>query len=212
VRRAAALAINRSALAAVWDQAPTDQLLPPMFPSFRDRQLYSLTSDLDKAAALTKGRHETAVMAIQSGCDPCSEEAEGVRAQLGQVGIRVAIKEYENAFEAASKPGAKIDILDSGIQLDYPDSASFLVRMFNDAMPPSWMSPEVRRAVGKLAGLAGADRQSVAAAVADRLAADAVPVIAYGNLVQGELLAPSVGCRVFPPFSPGVDLAALCRS
>jgi class 3 adenylate cyclase/ABC-type transport system substrate-binding protein len=212
LRRGAALAINRSALAAVWDQAPTDQLLPPMFPSFRDRQLYSLTSDLDKAAALTKGRQATAVMAIYSGCDPCSQEAEAVRAQLGQVGIRVRIKEYDDAFGAASKPGTRIDILDSGIQLDYPDSASFLVRMFNDAMPPSWLSPEVRREAGKLARLSGGNRQPVAAAVADRLAADAVPVIAYGNLVQGELLAPSVGCRVYPPFSPGVDLAALCRT
>jgi peptide/nickel transport system substrate-binding protein len=213
MRRAAALAINRAALAAIWGQVPTDQLLPPMFPGFRDRELYSLgTPDLDKAAALTKGRRATAVMAIYSGCDPCSQEAEAVQAELDRIGIRVRIKEYENAFDAARKPGAKIDILDSGFQLDYADSASFLVRMFSDATPPSWLTAEVRRDVDKVARLSGSDRQSVAAAVADRLAAHAVPVIAYGNLVQGELLAPSVGCRVFPPFSPGVDLAALCRS
>jgi hypothetical protein len=38
-----------------------------------------------------------------------------------------------------------------------------------------------------------------------------LPVIPYGNRVQGELFAPSAGCRVFPPTSGGVDLAALCR-
>ena len=37
VRRAAALAIDREAIAAIWGNAPTDQFLPPVMPGFEDR-------------------------------------------------------------------------------------------------------------------------------------------------------------------------------
>jgi ABC-type oligopeptide transport system substrate-binding subunit len=168
--------------------------------------------DLDRASALMKGRRPTVVMAIYKDCAPCSQEAEAVRAELGRSGIRVRIKEYENAFDAANKPGARIDMLDSEIELDYPDSASFLVRMFRDGTPASWLTAGLRRAVDRLARLSGIERQSAAATLADQLAVGAVPVIPYGNQVQGEFFATDLACRVFPPFSEGVDLAALCRS
>jgi hypothetical protein len=59
--------------------------------------------------------------------------------------------------------------------------------------------------------LTGNERWSAAGRLADRLAAHDVPLIAYGNRVEGEFFASTVGCRVFPPASYGVDLAALCR-
>jgi peptide/nickel transport system substrate-binding protein len=212
LRRAAALALNRAALAAVWGQAPTDQLLPPSFPAFEDRPLYPLTTpDLNRAAALAKGRPATAVMAVYSGCDPCARTAEAVKAQLAEIGVRVRIKEYEDAFDVASKPGAGIDIFDSATQVDFPDSATFLSRALLQDTPRGWLSAEVRRDVEDVARLTGERRQSAAASLSERLATGPVPVVAYGNWVQGELFAPSVGCRVFPPFGYGVDLAALCK-
>ena len=33
---------------------------------------------------------------------------------------------------------------------------------------------------------------------------------AFANQVNGQFLSPRLGCRVFPPFGYGVDLAALC--
>jgi hypothetical protein len=39
---------------------------------------------------------------------------------------------------------------------------------------------------------------------------EAVSVFPYGYEVQGEFFSPDLGCRVFPPFGYGVDLAALC--
>jgi hypothetical protein len=80
------------------------------------------------------------------------------------------------------------------------------------ATPTSWLSPEMRHKVESLDRLSGAERQSVAAALADRLARDSVPAIAYGFNVQGEFFASTVGCCIFPPLSFGVDLAALCRN
>jgi hypothetical protein len=150
-------------------------------------------------------------MATFSSCDPCAQAAEVVRAQLGRIGIRVKIKKYEDAFGAASKPGTGIDIFDSGTQVDFPDSATFLSRALLQDTPRRWLSAEVLRDVEEVARLTGERRQSAAATLSDRLAIGLVPVVAYGNWVQGELFAPSAGCRVFPPFGYGVDLAALCK-
>jgi hypothetical protein len=83
--------------------------------------------------------------------------------------------------------------------------------VFFYVLPPPWRSAEVSHAVERLSRLWGTERQSAAAALADRLVVHDVPVIPYGNRVNGEFFAPSLGCRVFPPPSGGVDLAALCR-
>jgi hypothetical protein len=53
-------------------------------------------------------------------------------------------------------------------------------------------------------------RQAPAAALADRLATDDVPVAAVGISVIGEFFSPRLGCLTFPSFGYGVDLAALC--
>jgi hypothetical protein len=79
------------------------------------------------------------------------------------------------------------------------------------SVPARWLAPSVRRAVERVNRLSGSERQAAAGALADRLLEHYVPLVAIGNRAQGELLAPTVGCRVFPPTGRGVDLAALCK-
>jgi DNA-binding SARP family transcriptional activator/ABC-type transport system substrate-binding protein len=215
IRRAAALAVDRAAVAAVWHQVPSDQLLPPGFPGFHERHLYPLGPGnrgraLRKAAALMNGRRHNVVMAIQANCDECLQEGRLVRAELGRIGLRVKLKAFPYPDAAAAKPGAKIDIFDQGLW-GYPDGAAFLQGVFFYSMPPSWLAAHLRHAVERVSRLSGTERSAAAAALADRLVVRDVPVIPYGNRVQGEFFAPSLGCRVFPPFSGGVDLAALCQ-
>jgi hypothetical protein len=78
-------------------------------------------------------------------------------------------------------------------------------------MPRGWVRADVQRAVESIALLRGRRRQSAAAALADRLVAEDIAVIAWGNLVQGEFFSPRLGCKVFPPMGYGVDLASLCH-
>src|SRR5205823_1467831 len=120
-------------------------------------------------------------------------------------GLRVKLEAFEDTGTAARKPGAKIDMLDNGL-FGGPDGAAFLRDVFSVVTPPSWLAPEVRRAVERVGRLSGSERQSAAAALADRLVARDVPAIPYGNRVNGEFLAPSLGCRVLAPLSGGVDL------
>jgi len=157
------------------------------------------------------GRRITAVMAIFKDCAPCSRVANELKAQLGPIGIRVAVTVHDNAFTAAERPGASIDILDTGVyDFPYPDSAGWLEQLLVTISPPGWVPADAALDVSSATRLRGPRRQTEAAALARRLTTSVVPVVPYGATVQGELLAPSLGCRIFPPFGYGVDLAALC--
>jgi serine/threonine protein kinase/ABC-type oligopeptide transport system substrate-binding subunit len=211
VRRAAALAIDRAALSAVEGVVPTDQLLPASFPAYHNRHLYPLSPDPARAAALMRGRRVDAVMAFSSDCEPCVLEARTIRSALSRIGIQVNVRQYPNPLAAAAKPGARIDLLLSRTQLDYPDSASFLRRLVFADTPRGWVRADVRRAVEDVGRLRGDRRQSAAAALADRFVTKDIAMIAWGNLVQGEFFSRRLGCKVFPPMGYGVDLAALCH-
>jgi ABC-type transport system substrate-binding protein len=212
VRRAAALALDRRALAAVYAQIPTDQLLPPAMPgSELGRPSPPDAPDIAAARALMHGRTFTAVMGIFPDCPVCTQEAQVVQSGLARIGIRVRIEEFDNPWDAASR-GAAIDLIDSGAQLDYSDPAKFLSSMLTETMPATWLPPGVQAEVEDVLGLDGPERVARAAALADRLGTEEVPVVAVGVGVIGEFLSPRLGCRVFPPFGYGVDLAALCTS
>jgi hypothetical protein len=157
------------------------------------------------------GRTFTAVMGIFPDCPVCTQEAQVVQSGLARIGIRVRIEEFDNPWDAASR-GAAIDLIDSGAQLDYADPAKFLSSMLTETMPATWLPPGVQAEVEVVLGLDGPERVARAAALADRLGTEELPVVAVGVGVIGEFLSPRLGCRVFPPFGYGVDLAALCTS
>jgi DNA-binding SARP family transcriptional activator/ABC-type oligopeptide transport system substrate-binding subunit/outer membrane protein assembly factor BamB len=208
VRRAAALAIDRNALAAAWAALPTDQLLSPALPQYRDRELYPRSASVARARALMKGRSGDALMAIPSGCDQCREAAHVARRNLATVGIDITIRKLDD-LGAAIESGAKFDLLDTSTALPYPDSASFLARMVED-IPSGWVPAGVRARVEGIAGMSGNRRQAAAASVADRLATEEVPVAAYGTPQTSQFISPRIGCRVLSPFANGLHLAAAC--
>ena len=212
VRRAVAFAVDRTAIAPIWDSAPTDQLLPPVTGGFRDRHLYPLRPALANAAALMHGRRLEAVIAIYPGDASLLQEARLLRAELGAIGIRLVLKPLQpKALERALATGhPRIDLMDGGL-IDGPDGAAFLAGVFFTNMPRTWLTLAVRQAVDRVNRLSGRERQAAAGALADQLVVREVPVVAIGNRALGELFAPTVGCRVFPP-GAGVDLAALCRN
>ena len=164
----------------------------------------------EEARSLMRGRTGTAVMAIFKGCDPCREEAEVVRDDLALIGITVKIEELPDPVAASREPDAKIDLVGMGTGLDYADPASFLAQMLLRDMPRSWLPKGVASQVERLTQLTGAERESAAVALADQLATRKVPLAADLTPTIPSLLSPRLGCRVFPPFGYGVDLAALC--
>jgi ABC-type transport system substrate-binding protein len=207
VRRAAALALDRSALAAAWGQVPTDQVLSPALRAYHGRDLYPLRPSLAKAKALLHGRRGRAVMPVPSRCDQCSQAAHLVETELAAIGIEVEIRAIDPVEVA--KSAAKFDLIDAETGLPYPDSASFLAHLF-DEIPSEWVPAGVRARVESVAGISGDRRQAAAASLADHLATEEVPVAAYATPQTSQFIGPRIGCRLFSPFAYGLDLAALC--
>ena len=109
----------------------------------------------------------------------------------------------------ALRRGATFDLVDSETELLYPDSASFLAQAIRE-IPRGWVQPAVRAEVERVAKRSGAARQAAAAALADRLTARYVNVVAYGAARSSQFIDPRIGCRVLTPAAYGLDLAALC--
>jgi DNA-binding SARP family transcriptional activator/ABC-type oligopeptide transport system substrate-binding subunit len=208
VRKAAAMALDRDALAAAWGDLPSDQILPPAVPGHRDRDLYPRGPSAAKARALMLGRTGHAVMPIPSDCDSCADVAKVVQTDLAGIGINVQIRKVNNLADAL-KGGAKFDLLDTETGILYPDSASFLEQMLGN-IPSGWIPAGVQAEIQHVATLTGDHRQAAATALADRLATEAISVAAYGTPQTSQFVGPRVGCRVFTPVGYGLDLAALC--
>jgi DNA-binding SARP family transcriptional activator/ABC-type transport system substrate-binding protein len=190
LRRAAAAAIDRDALAAVWGVLPTKSLLPPA--------LARRGAATDPGAAADPGARAGAeaqvTMRVSRGCDRCAAAARELRAQLATAGIDVALTGAGHA-----------DLVDLETGVAYPDAASFLERLASDA-PPGWLPTA---AIAHVARLDGPARDAAAQRAATMLTSRAA-VVAYGNPVVAQFLGPGIGCRAPDPFAHGVDLAGLC--
>jgi peptide/nickel transport system substrate-binding protein len=208
VRRAAALALDRRALAAAWGALPTDQLLSPALPHHRDRELYPPSASIADARALMDKRGGRTLMAIRSGCDECTEAAHVVQRSLGAIGVDVTIRKVDD-LGAAIDSGTQFDLVDLETALPYPDSASFLAHLV-DELPTGWVPAGVQEQAKTIAAMSGDGRQAAAAALADRLATVELPVAAYGTPQTSQFIGPRIGCRVFSPFAYGLNLAAMC--
>ena len=212
VRRAAALALNRSALASAFAEAPTSQLLPPSQPGYQaGADSYPLDdADLAKARALMHGRTITATLASYADCPPCDQWAEQLKGQLGAIGITIEVKRLPDVAGAITKPNAPYDLFNVFDTLDYSDPAGFLIGMLGTNVPTSWLPASVPPALDEMSSLTGEPRDAAAADLARSLISDEIAVAAFAYGVDGQFFSDRLGCKIFPPFGYGVDLAALC--
>jgi hypothetical protein len=87
-----------------------------------------------------------------------------------------------------------------------PDPGTFLEQMF--ALPSLDLQAFARRAAAA-DRLTGHRRQLAIGRLANDLARDAAPVVAFANPVRQDLFSRRIGCQIYNPLY-GIDLAALC--
>jgi len=208
VRRAASLVLDRSALAAVWGDAPTDQLLSPALPGSQHGAATPSAPPIAKAKALMNGRTGDAVMPVLADCTHCSQTAHLVQTALAAIGIHVRIENVRSTREALN-PRGSFDLLEAKAEILYPDSASFLTQILQ-SIPEGWTPIGARTQIQRVASTSGDRRQAAAAKLAQRLTTNDVLLAAYSTPQTSEFFSSRLGCRIFPPFGYGVDLAALC--
>jgi ABC-type oligopeptide transport system substrate-binding subunit len=223
VRRAVSFAIDRSALARVWNRffeagrlaggpATSDYLPPGVRVSSRPAE-YPLRPDVERARALLPGGRRQAFLYT---CDvsPCREHAAIVKRNLAAIGIDVVVKEFPEAvmYERAAQRNADWDLLRLGWVLGYPDPAEVLEPLLSTGSEANFSrlhSPHVDAGLRAAARLIGPARARAYDALTRWIARRVAPLVSFESDTQRDFFARRVGCQVFNPVY-GMDLAALC--
>ena len=189
VRQAASHALDRRDLAAAFDDAVSDQFIPPGMPGFRDERVRSLHGNrVGGRGRPRRFRHRATLLACPQA--PCAQAARLVVRDLAQIGIAVSITRRRPA-----------DIVLTRSVAAYGDALAFTAAVRRDAgvaPPPSAVT-----------ALRGAPRDAAARALELSMLRDG-RIAAFGTPTVTELFSTRVGCRATDPTVGGVDLAALC--
>jgi DNA-binding SARP family transcriptional activator len=183
LRRAVALALDRRAMAALFDDVPTALALPPgvagSVPAAVPRP------DPVRARALVGGRSVRLVFAGCRAGPACHSLGLLVRTSLRRAGITVRLL-----------PAAKhADLTFREVSMTSTDPLGFLAAV-GGPRPPA-PRPDLRRAAALASAL-------------DALLTRKGNTFAFGTPTVGELASARLGCRSQLPLSFGDDLAKLC--
>jgi ABC-type oligopeptide transport system substrate-binding subunit len=143
-------------------------------------------------------------------CDlvTCRQLAEVVKKNLNAIGIDVQVEELPIPALLARlyRQDEPFDIAVFGHTGDVPDPAAFLGEML--ALPALDLGA-FDRSAAVADRLTGDERQVAFGRLANDLARDAAPLVAFANPVRQDFFSRRIGCQIFNPLY-GVDLAALC--
>jgi peptide/nickel transport system substrate-binding protein len=220
LRKAVNFAIDRPALDAAFGAygvSPTDQLLPPGMPGFRDANIYPLNGpDLPSATALADGFVPATVNMYTCSMPPCQAVAADVQSELKAIGIDVVIVTFASRaaqIQAERTPGEPWDLGVEGWIADYDDPfdiVNVLYRSSPDRLfPESFSDPAYDQKLDAAAALSGGARYAAYANLDEDLTRNAAPVAPFGNINSRDFFSARIGCQTFsPPF--GMNIAALC--
>jgi ABC-type transport system substrate-binding protein len=222
MRRAVEYALDRRALAAAFDDLPSDQIVPPAVPGFGRAHRYPLGKpELETARSLAGGRHRRAVLYLCTngvfGSPGQERVAVLVRTELARIGIAVTITEPScapnNRYDARSQRADLVLASVFGVQLDPEPFVAQVLRRgsLGSALGPGlWTQPGFLARVRSASGLHG-DARRVAFLRLEHDLLLAAPVAVYGSYYGGDYFSPRVRCRVVPPGVGAIDLGLLCK-
>src|SRR5262245_29172885 len=199
LRRAVNYALNRPALAGVWDEPPSDEYVPPGVPGSSGHHAYPIDGpDIRAARRLARGSKRRAVLCV----DPANRRvAEIVRSDLARIAISVTIAE---STQCGSDPeAARADLTIGWFRSFEHDPQPFLQQA------SSSRSQRFQSRLAHASELRGPGRLKAYARLDSELAHQA-PLAVYASWVQPDYFSPRVGCKVFQGAYHFVDLGALC--
>jgi ABC-type transport system substrate-binding protein len=212
MRRAVGYALDRTALAAVYGELPSDRLIPPVVSGRDGNIAFPDRPDLATARHLAGGGRHTARL---YGCgDVIGNRVAGIiRANLAPIGIDVRIEETLGCLNGP-QPGklaaADMQLIShvDGIH----DPGPFVDLTLGDryTAPGYWRPGPLGRRIADARALRGAARTATYLGLEETLVRDAAPVAVYGAGVEPEFFSERVGCRFTHGAFGMADLGALC--
>jgi serine/threonine protein kinase len=220
LRRAVNYAIDRTALARAYADAPADQVVPPAVPGFRPGRVYPLGApNVTVARRLSGSRPRHAVLYWCGGDERQRRLAAIIRADLARIRLRVSFDQAPQCPETYDARARRADLLlfsALGTQERDPqpflDQALATDRHYGSALGPGlWTTRAFRQRLARARVLRGDSRRRTYAKVVGELTR-AAPFAVYGSFVWTEYFSPRVGCRVFQREYGFADLGALCKT
>jgi ABC-type transport system substrate-binding protein/class 3 adenylate cyclase/streptogramin lyase/tRNA A-37 threonylcarbamoyl transferase component Bud32 len=216
-RRAAALAIDRGAIANLVEGTPRGLLLPPGIPGYTARDPRAPRARLDRARALV-GKGRPSIVLAAEAANPVNEGVtRQIQKDLERGGFEVTVRLDADPFELAKRPRPRVDALFTGWSTDYPDphgfftaildpqeGAGFFPLWFQDAR---WLA-EIRGA----ARLRGDARVRAYRRLDRELTSGPIPMIPLAvDNSPPQLFSARVTCQTFlPMFFSLADPTSLC--
>jgi peptide/nickel transport system substrate-binding protein len=223
LRRAVNFAVNRTDLVATEIgpivESPTDQLLPPTLPGFRDAHIYPLARpNLRRARALAKGNTRGGKAVLYTCTEVfCVAPAQILQQNLKKIGLDVRINKFPLPvlFQKLATPGEPFDIARVWlVSAAYNDPAAFISIFDGRSIgePGSrnfsyFDSPAYNRLIDRASRFSGNSRYRAYADLDVKLARDAAPAIPYANFNELTFVSANAGCIVL---NPALDLTAVC--
>jgi class 3 adenylate cyclase/ABC-type transport system substrate-binding protein/streptogramin lyase len=209
VRRAVALALSRDeAAAAFGDAVAADALVISGLPGAPAGRLFDPAGDQEAAIeAMGSAPGGEAVFVYPPDCSECPALLEMMQARLAPLDITVRGETMDDPYAAYYSGHAGFDMFLTYAWVDFADGASYL---HNLDLTPDWLPPGARESVQALDRLTGDRRDEASAALAEGLSVDVVPAVALARFTWPAYFSGRLGCRVFPVFGAGPDLASLC--
>ena len=218
LRRAVNYAIDRKALAAVFDEAPTDRYVPPAVPMPRTPPVYPLLRrDLATAKRLMPGARRRAANLYFCGEPPNLRIAQLVRSNLRPLGIDVSIIQSLGCLRGPDPKAKQADIVlitRANAELDpapFLDSTVGRTFAFGPNLGPvTYDDRAVKARLDQTRALRQEARLAGYARLQDELLRGSAPYAAYGSFVAPEFFSDRIGCRLIQGAYHVLDLGAVC--
>jgi ABC-type transport system substrate-binding protein len=213
LRRAVAYALDRTALAGVFGELPSDRILPPAVGGAGGTLVYPTEPDLAAARRLAgHGRRRRATLYYCG--DPINGRiAQIVRSNLARIGIAVRI---DASLGCLTGPQTK-RLAAADMQLvsrfePFSDPAAFVDLAVGDpyTVPAYPIGAPIVKEVRSARSLLGAARAAAYARLEATLVRNAAPVAVYASGVNPEFFSARVGCKLSQGALNVADLGALC--
>jgi ABC-type transport system substrate-binding protein/class 3 adenylate cyclase len=208
VRRAVALAIDRTEISSIWINGPYSEMLPPGVEGATMPTPPMPSPDIEAALELMNGRTLDVTLQgypVEWDCGPCRDYEQAITGQLRKIGITVTVRHPDDYPGNTWEPDSGVDMINWGTFTDLTDPGAFLRDVHDDA----WLSAEDLAELERLEGLTGQARIDAAVAFANHLEGDAL-VIPLNYPVFPFYISERIGCGFVQPAIGAVDLLSLC--
>ncbi len=205
VRQAINFAIDRTQIQRVWGgpatAVPTDQIMPPTTPGYKDYDAYPMTPDVAKAKQLLTDAGVTApistVLRTRDDAPGFREIAQVVQANLAAIGIKVEIKTAPDSvnYGIIKERKNKIPMGINQWSQDYPDGQSWIDALLDPRAPDS--EPHFARfhdtaytaELDRMATLNGTERADAYMALDEKIMREAAPWAPLLNPIKLDLVS-----------------------